>query len=127
MSSKEKAGTFSSPSCNSILEKSILFLFILAGVPVLNLTILIPNFFRHSESLFAGKTPSGPLSHEYSPTNIFPFKYVPVAKITLSTSYIAPISVSTALIFPFSTFISTISPCFKYKLSCFSKVCFIST
>ena len=42
----------------------MLFLFILAGVPVLNLIKLTPNFFNDSDSLLAGNTPSGPLSLE---------------------------------------------------------------
>ena len=41
--SKEKAIGFSSPSCLSIFEKSIDFLLILAGVPVLNLLISMPR------------------------------------------------------------------------------------
>ena len=45
----------------------MLLLFTLAGVPVLNLTISIPSFLRHSDNLFAGKTPSGPLSKFTSP------------------------------------------------------------
>ena len=48
---------------------------------------------------------------------IFPFKYVPVAKITAFTLYIAPIFVSTAETFPFSTFISTISACLIDRFS----------
>ena len=126
LSSKEKASISSSPFCISILEKSILFLFILAGVPVLNLTRFIPRAFSLSDSLIAGKTPSGPLSNEFSPINTFPFKYVPVAKITASTSYTAPIFVVTDFIFPFLTSISMISACFKYNFFCFSSVCFIS-
>ena len=74
-----------SPFCTSIFEKSILFLFILAGVPVLNLTKFTPIFFNDSESLFAGNTPSGPLSCEKSPIKILPFKYVPVATIIALT------------------------------------------
>ena len=65
---------FVSPSCISIFEKSIVFLFILAGVPVLNLTILIPSSFKQSDNSFAANTPSGPLSCEYSPINIFPLR-----------------------------------------------------
>ena len=126
MSSKENASGCLSPSCISILEKSILFLLILAGVPVLNLTKLIPIFFKTSDNLTAGNTPSGPLSKDVSPIYIFPFKYVPVASITFFTSYIAPIFVSTDTTFPSSTPMSTISACFKYKFFCFSKVCFIS-
>ena len=95
----------------------MLLLFTLAGVPVLNLTRLISIFLRHSDSLFAGKTPSGPLSKLTSPIYILPFKYVPVAKITAFTLYIAPIFVSTPLTSPFSTMISTISACFTDKFS----------
>ena len=83
-------------------------------------------FFRQSDSLFAADTPSGPLSFEYSPINILPFKYVPVAIITAFTLYTAPRSVLIASTLPFSTLISTISPCFTSRFSCFSKVCFIS-
>ena len=68
----------------------MLLLLILAGVPVLNLIKFMPNFFRLSDNLLAADTPSGPLSFEYSPINIFPFKYVPVATITAFTLYIAP-------------------------------------
>jgi len=63
----------------------MLLLFILAGVPVLNLTKSTPILFKASDNLFAAETPSGPLSCENSPMNIFPFKYVPVATITAFT------------------------------------------
>jgi len=114
-----------SPFWTSILLKSILFLLILAGVPVLNLIKLIPNFFKLSDNLFAAATPSGPLSSLNSPINIFPFKYVPVASIRAFTLYIAPTFVSIDFTFPSSTLISTISACFTSKFSCFSNVCFI--
>jgi len=45
---KEKGTTLSSPFCSSIFVKSIEFLSILAGVPVLNLYILIPSDFKLS-------------------------------------------------------------------------------
>ena len=45
---KEKGITLSSPNCSSILEKSILLLSILAGVPVLNLRSSIPISLRES-------------------------------------------------------------------------------
>ena len=34
----------------------------------------IPSFFKQSDNLFDAATPSGPLSLENSPINIFPFK-----------------------------------------------------
>ena len=49
----------------------------------LNLIKFIPNSFNDSDNLLAAATPSGPLSLEYSPIYIFPFKYVPVATITV--------------------------------------------
>ena len=101
-------------------------MFILAGVPVLNLTNFTPNFFKHSDSLLAGNTPSGPLSFEYSPMKIFPFKYVPVATIIVFTPYIAPTSVSTVSTLLFFSVMLTISPCFKSRFFCLSRVCFIS-
>ena len=45
---KEKGIIFLSPNCSSILVKSIDRLSILAGVPVLNRNISIPNFLRES-------------------------------------------------------------------------------
>jgi len=126
LSSRENNSIFLSPFCISILEKSIEFLFTLAGVPVLNLKSLIFNFSRTLDSLFAGKTPSGPPSNEFSPIKIFPLKYVPVHKIISFTLYTAPTLVSILVILLFSTPISTISACFRYKFGCLSRVCFIS-
>ena len=85
LSSKENASISVCPSCISILEKSIEFLFTLAGVPVLNLTNLMFNFSNISDNFFDGNTPSGPPSKELSPINIFPLKYVPVHNITSFT------------------------------------------
>ena len=45
---KEKGTTLLSPNCSSILEKSILLLSILAGVPVLKRRIAMPISFRLS-------------------------------------------------------------------------------
>ena len=57
--------------------------------------INIDKTFRNiSDNLFAGNTPSGPLSKDTSPINILPFKYVPVATIIELTLYIAPTFVS---------------------------------
>ena len=99
---------------------------ILAGVPVLNLWIFIPKSFKHLDNLLAGNTPSGPLSKDFSPIKILPFKYVPVANITVFTLYVTSKFVVIDLTFPSSTPIETTSACLRYKFSCLSKVCFIS-
>src|SRR5690606_9639945 len=108
-----------------VLEKSIEFLFIRAGVPVLNLLRLKPKFLRDLDKPLAGNSPEGPLFWENSPINIFDFKYTPVATITQWQVYISPVDKRTPEVLPPSTNISTTSPCFNDRFSWRSKVCFI--
>src|SRR5690606_11919509 len=96
--SNENGIITSSPGCGCIFVKSMVLLFSLAGVPVLNLMSLMPFSLRLSESLSAGKNPSGPLLKLTSPMNIFPCSYVPVVSITALHGY-----TSTGWAFPAGT------------------------
>jgi tRNA modification GTPase len=70
----EKGTITGSPGCSSVFEKSMLLLFTLAGVPVLNLKSSILFFSKLCVSLFAGKSPSGPPLKLVSPIIILPLK-----------------------------------------------------
>jgi predicted RNA-binding protein YlqC (UPF0109 family) len=60
--SKENGTTRSSPGCSVNSEKSMVLLFTLAGVPVLNRSSLRPFFTKHADNRAAGNSPSGPPS-----------------------------------------------------------------
>ena len=97
----------------------------LAGVPVLNLLMLIPIFFRASGKNFDGKIPSGPLSYETSPTNTTPPRYVPVAMTTAFAVYFV-FSLVVSSHSPSSFFKrSIISACLSSRFCCNSRQCFI--
>lgn len=64
-------------------EKSIESLAILGGVPVFNLKILKPYFFKLSLKCRDGFSSCGPLLTLLAPLKISDFKYVPVVKITV--------------------------------------------
>ena len=63
-----------SPSSLLVLLKSIELLSILAGVPVFNLSILNPYFFKLSLKWLDGLSPWGPLLVLVDPLNISAFR-----------------------------------------------------
>ena len=77
-------------------------LFILAGVPVLNLLNVTPKSNNDWDKSFAANSPLGPPLYDTSPIIIFPFKYVPVASTTALHLKIAPFLVTTPVTLPSS-------------------------
>ena len=70
----ENGVIFASPSWISIWEKSILSLWILAGVPVLNLLIFNPKSTNLSVKWAAYPNPFGPSLNVFSPIYIVEFR-----------------------------------------------------
>src|ERR1035437_1787628 len=96
---KEKGVGTLSPGCSENLEKSSEFLFTLGVVPVFNRPSFKPRPSREPDSLFDGGSPSLPPSLDSRPTNMRPFRNVPVATMTAFALYSAPDSVMTPVIF----------------------------
>ena len=70
------------------------------GVPVFNFFMLIPSFIRDSESPVAAASPSLPALYDFSPTNILPFREVPVVRIIARAEYSIPNSSTAPVILP---------------------------
>ena len=62
----------------------------LEGVPVFNLPIVNPSFFRLLDSPFALASPNLPNSNDFNPTHIFASSDVPVVKIIQGAKYSCP-------------------------------------
>src|SRR5208337_4609677 len=73
-----KYGTGSSPSCISVLEKSMDLRSNRGGVPVFSLPSSKPSSFRDDERLIAAASPARPPDCWFDPTCISPRKKVPV-------------------------------------------------
>ncbi len=86
---------------------------ILAGVPVFNFFVSIPNLCRESESPIAAFSPNLPALYERKPTKILPSNDVPVVKTTAFARYSMPNSSTAPIILSPSVRSSVIQHCLR--------------